>query len=99
MKRLVGMLLVLTQVLVGCSDSTASVGPGPSTIPESPQQVVGTGPVVESVPVAPDVGPADALTIKSMWGDPVINSFGMVFVPVSVGEFQRSSQLMKITKR
>ena len=87
MKRLLGMLLLLTVILVGCGDSTSNVGPVPPTILETPQQVVGTDPVVEGTPVAPDVGPAGALTIKSMWGDLVISSFGMVCVPISAGEF------------
>ena len=98
MKRLLGLMLLMV-VLVGCGevDSTSSVGPAPPTIPESSQQAVDTAPV-ESAPVAPAVPPPDASTIKELMtpdqlalGDPVVNSIGMVLVPIPAGEFQMRS--------
>ena len=91
MKRLLGLMLLIV-VLVGCGevDSTSSVGPAPRTIPESSQQSVNTVPV-ESAAIAPAVPPPDASAIKSKLGDPVVNSVGMVLVPIPAGEFQMGS--------
>ena len=105
MKRLLGLMLLMV-VLVGSgeADSTSSVGPTPPTIAESSQQAVDTG-AVESAPVAPTVPPADASAIKELMttdqlalGDPVINSVGMVLVPIPAGKFQRGSHSVQITK-
>ena len=98
MKRLLGLMLLMV-VLVGCGevDSTSSVGPAPRTIPESSQQSVNTAPV-ESAPIVPAVPPPDASAIKELMttdqlvlGDPVVNSLGMVLVPIPAGEFTMGS--------
>jgi len=98
MKRLLGLMLLMV-VLVGSgeADSTSSVRATPPTIPESSQQAANTAPV-ESAAIAPTVPPPDASAIKELMttdqlalGDPVVNSVGIVLVPIPAGEFQMGS--------
>ena len=97
MNRLLGLLLLM-MVLVGCSesDTTSSVGSSPPAMPDVNEDYDSAS--VESGPAEPVVPAPDSSAIKKLMtaaqlalGDPVVNSVGVVLVPIPAGQFQMGS--------
>jgi formylglycine-generating enzyme required for sulfatase activity len=102
-------LVTLTILFCGCDDIQE-----PSSRPSVPQDVAASFETTVVKPSLPDDLPEvtpDAVTIKKLMtqdqlalGDPVVNSIGMVLVPIPAGKFQMGNRencpqhLVKITK-